>query len=245
MTNESCLPRPTFLKSWKIVRIYLLFLLNLYLIYNQVYIHRSKRFVCSYFHPLREKQRIAWLYDKLLSRRKKAFLMMTQRIKDKIKVHGEVKQQHNFLQVSRRNYQTFLENYFIFYLHHLQTMLETFPRLCKCLECLSIARPKCFICNETQARKRTNDSIYYLQCQKKACGIVYCEHCWLEMGRKCLACKYRRKHEAKKQDKVRDADGYSKLNNSDTSEWKPVFLVITYKHTLVFRFEFRKNLPVF
>lgn len=97
MTNEPCLPRPAFLESWKLIRIYLLFLLNLYLIYNQVYIHRSKRFVCSFFHPLREKQRIGWLYDKFLNRRKKAFMMMAQRVKDKLKVHGAVKQ--NFLEV--------------------------------------------------------------------------------------------------------------------------------------------------
>lgn len=99
MTNEPCLPRPVLLESWKIIRIYLLFLLNLYLIYNQVYIHRSKRFVCSFFHPFQEKRRVVFLYKKLLNHRKKAFTMMVQRVKDKLKAHDAFNQKHNFLQV--------------------------------------------------------------------------------------------------------------------------------------------------
>lgn len=99
MTNEPCLPRPALVESWKIIRIYLLFLLNLYLIYNQVYIHRSKLFVCSHFHPKREKQRVRYLYNKMLERRKKLFQSMAQRVKEKLKVHGRVERRENFLQV--------------------------------------------------------------------------------------------------------------------------------------------------
>jgi E3 ubiquitin-protein ligase DCST1 len=99
MTNEPCLPRPSQVESWKIIQIYLLFLLNLYLIYNQVYIHRSKRSVCSYFYPKREKKRVLYLYNKMLKRRKNSFNSMVQRVKEKLKVEGRVKQERNFFQV--------------------------------------------------------------------------------------------------------------------------------------------------
>lgn len=99
MTNEPCLPRPSQVESWKIIQIYLLFLLNLYLIYNQVYIHRSKRFVCSYFYPKHEKKRVLYLYNKILKRRKNSFNLMVQRVKEKLKVDARVKQERNFFQV--------------------------------------------------------------------------------------------------------------------------------------------------
>lgn len=98
-TNEPCLPRPVKIESWRIYRIYLLFLLNLYLIYNQVYIHRLKRFVCTYFYPKREKQRVLYLYNKTLKRRQNLFKSMVQRVKEKLKVHGMLRQKENFLQV--------------------------------------------------------------------------------------------------------------------------------------------------
>jgi E3 ubiquitin-protein ligase DCST1 len=99
-SNEPCLPRPVIVELWKIIRIYLLFLLNLYLILNQVYIHRSKRFVCSYFFPKREKQRVLYLYNKLLKRHKNLFKLMVRRVKEKLEVHDGVKyRKKNFLQV--------------------------------------------------------------------------------------------------------------------------------------------------
>lgn len=99
MTNEPCLPRPALVESWQIIRIYFLFLLNLYLIYNQVYIHRSKRFVCSYFYPKREKARVLYLYNKLLKCRKNAFELVARRVVEKLKVHGRIRQRENFYQV--------------------------------------------------------------------------------------------------------------------------------------------------
>lgn len=99
LTNEPCLPRPLKIDSWKIIQIYLLFILNLYLIYNQVHIHRSKRFVCSYFHSKREKKRVLYLYNKMLKRRKNSFNSLVQRVKEKLKVDGRIKQEHNFFQV--------------------------------------------------------------------------------------------------------------------------------------------------
>jgi hypothetical protein len=103
-----------------------------------------------------------------------------------------------------------------------QRMLRSFPRLCKCLWCFSLARPRCFICNETQARKMTKDSIYYLQCQEGECRIIYCEQCWLEMGRRCLACRYRRKlAEAEEEEIALDADDYSERGEKEAFALTP------------------------
>ena len=81
ITNEICLPRPTLTKSFTMVQIYLLFSLNFYLIYNQVYIHRLKRAVCAFFYPKREKMRIVFLYNKMLRERKKIFNTIIQAVK--------------------------------------------------------------------------------------------------------------------------------------------------------------------
>lgn len=98
MTNESCLPHPHRLKSFIIMEIYLLFLLNLYLIYNQVYIFRFRRFICVYFYPKREKKRVLYLYNKMLKRRKHIFNAMLEALKYKMKQHG-AKQNTNIFQV--------------------------------------------------------------------------------------------------------------------------------------------------
>lgn len=100
ITNEPCLPRPSLVASLKIIRIYLIFLWNFYLIYNQVYIHRARRFVCAYFYPKREKKRILYLYNKMLRHRKQLFAKMIQIVKNKLQTYGAIKQKRNFLQVN-------------------------------------------------------------------------------------------------------------------------------------------------
>lgn len=99
MTNEPCLPRPSQVDSWKIIQIYLLFIFNLYLIHNQEYIHRSLRYVCSYFYPKREKKRVLYLYNKILKSRKNSFNLLLQRVEGKLKVDARIKQERNILQV--------------------------------------------------------------------------------------------------------------------------------------------------
>lgn len=95
LTNEACLPRPTLTKSLTIAQIYLLFLLNLYLIYNQVYIHRFKRLMCGYFYPKREKNRILHLYNKMLMERKR----MLDSLLQTAKLRNDVMNKRKWLQV--------------------------------------------------------------------------------------------------------------------------------------------------
>ncbi|KAG5673428.1 hypothetical protein PVAND_003476 [Polypedilum vanderplanki] len=172
MTNEACLPQPTLLNTTILMEIYLLFLLNLYLIYNQVYIHRFKRSICAFFYPKREKKRIFYLYNKTLQQRKQLFRTMTKTLRYRMKVYGKIENSYNFFQKT----------------------LNKFPRLCKCLRFLSLARSKCFICHVIQSRKWTKDSLLFWQCADKNCQTVYCEQCWMEIARKCLVCRIRQEH---------------------------------------------------
>lgn len=98
MSNQQCLPRPSHTSSLILIEILLLFLLDFYLIYNQVYIHRLKRFLCAYFYPKREKKRVLYLYNKTLKRRKHIFHTMVETLKYKMKAHSRIKTE-NFFQV--------------------------------------------------------------------------------------------------------------------------------------------------
>lgn len=157
--------------SRKIVRIYLLFLLVIYLIYNQVYIYRVKRFVCAYYYPKREKQRVLHLYNKLLKRRKGLFKHLLQTVKDQMKLNQVMVQKRNFIQRIIASYDC-----------------------CKCLKVFESARRNCFICNELEPRKITNDSLQFFQCYNQYCDIFYCEECWFEVGKTCLVCRFRKKY---------------------------------------------------
>lgn len=96
MTNRECLPRPTLTPSSILIKLSFLFLLYLYLIYNQVYIHRLKRFVCAYFYPKREKKRVLYLYNKTLKRRKHIFSTMVETLKYKMKTHSRIRKDNIF-----------------------------------------------------------------------------------------------------------------------------------------------------
>lgn len=99
LTNEPCLPRPVLVEPFRLIGLYLLFLLYLYLIYNQVFIHRSKRSVCAFFYPKREKARVLYLYNKMLRRRRRFIDLVKQRVEEKLRVHARVNQTTNFWQV--------------------------------------------------------------------------------------------------------------------------------------------------
>lgn len=46
-----------------------------------------RRIICSYFYPKREKSRVLYLYNKLLKRRRRIFKIMSQKIRDKMKIN--------------------------------------------------------------------------------------------------------------------------------------------------------------
>ncbi|XP_070503328.1 protein sneaky [Chironomus tepperi] len=169
MTNDICLPHPTLTKSFTIVQIYLLFSLNIYLIYNQVHIHRLKRAVCAYFYPKFEKRRIIFLYNKMLRERKKIFKTLV----DTIKYEADMKNVNKLL----------------------PKFTKKLLKVCKCFRRFSFARHKCFICHVVQSNKLTKNSLIFWMCNKKECGAIFCDQCWIDVGRNCLICYIRRVEE--------------------------------------------------
>lgn len=192
MTNEVCLPRPTLTKSFTIIQIYLLFSLNFYLIYNQLYIHRLKRAVCAYFYPKLEKRRIIFLYNKILRERMKIFNTIVETVKyeaDRTAQNG-----NKFIKVIF--YLFFIvEGNFDISTTFVQELLEKCLKICKCFRRFSFARHKCFICHAIQPKKQTNNSMIFWMCNKKKCGAIFCDQCWKDIGRNCLICYIRRTEE--------------------------------------------------
>lgn len=77
---DQCLPNPSKLSSWIIVKIYLLFLAIVILTCYEAIINRLRRFICARFYPKREKQRVLYLYNQLLRRRKGYFKLLLDRM---------------------------------------------------------------------------------------------------------------------------------------------------------------------
>ncbi|KAL9699417.1 hypothetical protein quinque_002858 [Culex quinquefasciatus] len=77
---DQCLPNPSKLSSWIIAKIYLLFAAIVILTCYEAIINRLRRFICARFYPKREKQRVLYLYNQLLRRRKGYFKFLLDRM---------------------------------------------------------------------------------------------------------------------------------------------------------------------
>ncbi|XP_065084574.1 protein sneaky [Ochlerotatus camptorhynchus] len=84
-SNEECLPRPSSLEPWNLVQIYLLLLGVAVLVLNEAYINRMRRLICCWFYPKREKQRILYLYNRMLKRRKGLQRLLAERLREYIR----------------------------------------------------------------------------------------------------------------------------------------------------------------
>ncbi|XP_055606658.1 protein sneaky [Uranotaenia lowii] len=85
--NEECLPRPSKLEVWSFVQIYSLLLGIAILILNEAYVNRLRRLICAWFYPKRERQRVLFLYNRMLKRRKTLRQMLIQRMQEQIRRH--------------------------------------------------------------------------------------------------------------------------------------------------------------
>lgn len=74
-----------------------------------------------------------------------------------------------------------------------------FPRLFKFLNIFPGARRKCLMCKETEPCCSSK----FQNCDNSLCHFSYCEECWIDAKRKCLACA------------VLDEDTSSGLDTSD------------------------------
>lgn len=68
-SNAACLPQPTVLSHYYLLKIYGTYFGIFLLVLSQAYIQRLRRLICSYFYRKREKRRVLYLYNETLKRR--------------------------------------------------------------------------------------------------------------------------------------------------------------------------------
>ncbi|XP_059487047.1 protein sneaky [Neocloeon triangulifer] len=69
LSNEHCLPHPNSLQTYYYVKILALFLLMVLFVVADHLPKRARKLICAWYYPKREKQRIVFLYNKLLKAR--------------------------------------------------------------------------------------------------------------------------------------------------------------------------------
>ncbi|KAK9310033.1 hypothetical protein QLX08_000508 [Tetragonisca angustula] len=161
VSNSACLPRPTKLPTYVIIKIYGTFLAIFLLIFLSVYTERLRRGICSFFYRRREKRRVLYLYNESLRRR----LSHAKSIRAKVKN-----------MVRTRN----LENEVNFWL----AVRLKWPDRFDWLRFFACARDRCLICGDTEPRKEPR----YRVCSTPGCPFLHCAECWRDVGRVCYAC---------------------------------------------------------
>lgn len=167
-----------------------------YLIYIQVYINRTKRLICTYFYPKREKQRILHLYNKLLKKRRGLSNNMIQVVKDKINSGQLTTQKENLT----------------------KKLLRKFPRCCCFLKYFQCNRT-CFICYEIEHWNSSKRFQEFYNCPNVKCNSSYCYECWQDINEKCLICEFRKqKQKYKSPLKHTESEKNSQYFNNDWNE---------------------------
>ncbi|XP_069361678.1 protein sneaky-like isoform X2 [Maniola hyperantus] len=168
VSNEMCLPRPRAMPSLFYFKIYGGYIWILLLLCINPYTLRLRRLVCSYFYPVREKQRILHLYNDILKKRVKIDKTLRRKAVQSVRAHY----------LSGEN---------------LLSLRIRFPQMLGWLDALPLARMKCLICEETAPKDYDRGRRPYTiqgwhSCVKTRCPFVYCDECWHEVGSQCLAC---------------------------------------------------------
>ncbi|XP_068987148.1 protein sneaky [Bombus flavifrons] len=161
VSNSACLPRPTKLPAYVIVRIYGTFIAVFLLIFASIYTERLRRGICSFFYRRREKRRVLYLYNESLRRR----LSYTKFMKAKVK--NMVRTRH-------------LENEVNFWL----AVRLKWPDRFGWLKYFACARERCLICGDPEPRKGPK----YRACTTPGCPFLHCAECWRDVGKICYAC---------------------------------------------------------
>ncbi|XP_031831854.1 protein sneaky isoform X2 [Nomia melanderi] len=160
-TNSACLPRPTKLEGYVLLKIYGTFFGIFLLIVGSIYTQRTRRGICSFFYRKREKRRTLYLYNESLRRR----IGFVKFMKAKVK---------RLVRMRRLEYEV----------DFWMTMRQKWPALFDWLKFFACARERCLICGEVEPRKGPR----YRQCTTSGCPFVHCAECWRDMDKICYAC---------------------------------------------------------
>ncbi|KAF9424709.1 hypothetical protein HW555_000010 [Spodoptera exigua] len=163
MTNKLCVPQPRAMPPIYFLKIYGGYVWILLLLYINPYTLRLRRLICSYFYPLRERQRVLHLYNDILKKRMKMDKTLRRKAIQAVRAHY----------LSGEN---------------LLSLRMKFPYLLGWLDALPAARMTCLICGETEPRTGRRTPGRWHCCTVPTCPFVYCAECWEDAGGHCLAC---------------------------------------------------------
>ncbi|XP_011195162.3 protein sneaky isoform X2 [Zeugodacus cucurbitae] len=159
LTNESCLPNPYILPKKFYLKLAATNAVIIVLIYKCYYFMRIRRTICSYFYRKREKQRILYLYNRLLRKRKTVLEVMRKTAESNV-YKRQIRRQLNLI---------------------LRIRLKC-PNYCSWFKFCAAGRLKCLICNGLE----DND---FIICKNTSCRMAYCHACWRDLGVLCISCK--------------------------------------------------------
>ncbi|XP_050303167.1 protein sneaky-like isoform X2 [Anthonomus grandis grandis] len=97
-SNEQCLPKPQKLAAAYIFKIYGVYFAIWSMMWIQAYTQRLRRLICSYYFRKREKQRVLFLYNETLKRRKALFLHMKKTLERKAR-ERRLEESYNICQI--------------------------------------------------------------------------------------------------------------------------------------------------
>lgn len=162
ISNESCLPDPSKLPTYIILKIYGTYLSIWLMLLMGTYTQRFRRAFCAFFYRKREKRRILYIYNETLRKRLGYKKFMRNKIKTLVRSRRLELNMDPWLALKQR-----------------------FPKLFGWLGYFQCARQKCLICEEVEP---TNPKQRFLKCSTPGCPFVHCPECWKDVGMICYAC---------------------------------------------------------
>jgi E3 ubiquitin-protein ligase DCST1 len=159
MTNLKCLPNVHSTGDELKISIYKQLCMLYALVMFELYIKRANRLICAYYYKKREKERIIWLYNTLLKKRKLFVESSISRMAYK---------KRNLLIEDQDSSVISLMN-----------KCKLFHLIVPIVRKLGIGVKCCILCNE----KQRFDSV---ACKK--CSCIYCLGCWYELNNRCGVC---------------------------------------------------------
>ena len=142
----------------------IIFSLLLLVIVLQPHVSRLQWCICSRFYAMREKERVFYLYNKILEDR----VQLMADCRKKMKSYHREMRTLNSLQVTR-------------------ILAQQLPWLSKIFKFFHINLRRCIICNDTEKPE-------FKQCHGLDCSGIYCLTCSFDIDKKCLYCDTELKH---------------------------------------------------
>ena len=147
----------------KIILPIILSLLLLVIVF-QAHVSRFQWYICSRLYPLREKERVFYLYNKILEDR----IQLVDSCRKKMKSYHREMKTLNSLEVTR-------------------ILTKQLPWLSKIFKLFRINLRRCIICNDPEKPQ-------FKACHGLDCSGIYCLTCSFDIDKNCLYCDTELKH---------------------------------------------------